>query len=1144
MSLLSYFSVKKKAETVVSSAAVPVAASSPDENAATTAASSAPQLAKRKVSAVPTVKEPNKKPKRVVDDDDDDDGDDRDDAGCVAVERVVRTTTTNDTSLADLQRQVRDEIARVDFDAVAAGTTALELDRFSQRLTGLRASRTALTNDNDNDNDNNDGVDANDDVVDDDDDADVDDKPPKKRGLLAAAASSSSSASTSIKYTPGELQYLALRDANPGVVLAIEIGYKFEFVGEDAEIAHRLLKLAIFARKGSHLLKCCVPTNRIYYHVRRLVIAGFKVGLVRQTETAALKKVSGSKSKTFDRQVDKLFTRATFVGTDDIDPLEAREDTESGGYVMLLREEATAADGTARFAFVALHTSTGEVVYDHFDDVFLRTELDTRLELLDPKELLLARGGLSAQTQALIAHRSGFSFDADNDGGGGAAVAAKREQRGRLRVEQLPPAWFDVAAAGVVIKDYCLEIDAGSGANRAAAAAAAADADEDDATEEVPGLQRGGPVDATAAADADVAALAALPQLSLVCVAALLTYAKQLRHLGPLLRCHENYRRFSSDASGAVCHVPGAAARNLELFESNTPGLGTHGTLLGHLDRTLSALGSRELQRWLQAPLADAARIRERQAAVALLRPGSDRVDCLQELLKVLKRAPDIERGLARLYNRSCNPSAFVKLLDAFVQVLDALPSAAAAQRQFAASPYLVRLLDGGGQAAAVRACIAEALAALSRDGAKDNDMQRLFVPHCPLFPDVTALTASIADVTQQLNTTHLNEARRIVSVPTLAYKTVSQQEYLLEVTLTQKSRVPADWTLISSTKQCARYRSAAISKAFDELQRARERLTIAASAAWRVFQARFAARFGVLRAVVSSVATIDALLALAEVAALPNYVQPTIEAAGDEPLFEARDSRHPVLEALDLSATVSGSSAYVPNDIAIGAPSDAAPHNRRCLVVTGANMAGKSAYVRQVATLALMAQIGSFVPAASMRLRPFDGVFVRMGASDNLAAGHSTFFVELHETSTMLQRATPRSLLLLDELGRGTSTTDGTAIAHATLDHVARGVRAACLFVTHFPSIGVELERDLPRVVGNFHMAFVAHEADADGVPRISFLYKLRQGVASSSFGLNVARMAGLSSDILRVALDRSDAMQSAETVTQFVHQVILASK
>ena len=201
----------------------------------------------------------------------------------------------------------------------------------------------------------------------------------------------------------------------------------------------------------------------------------------------------------------------------------------------------------------------------------------------------------------------------------------------------------------------------------------------------------------------------------------------------------------------------------------------------------------------------------------------------------------------------------------------------------------------------------------------------------------------------------------------------------------------------------------------------------------------------------------------------------------------------------------------------------------------------GKSSYVRQVATLALLAQLGSYVPVESMRLRPFDGIYVRMGASDSLSAGHSTFFVELHETSSMLARATSRSLLLLDELGRGTSTADGTAIAHATLSHVATQLRAACLFVTHYPQIGVELASTEPDIVTNAHLGYheqTQTDEDGESVQNITFLYKLTPGVAPASYGLNVARMAGLDSAILKSAARVSQKLQEAGDNNALMHK------
>ena len=302
----------------------------------------------------------------------------------------------------------------------------------------------------------------------------------------------------------------------------------------------------------------------------------------------------------------------------------------------------------------------------------------------------------------------------------------------------------------------------------------------------------------------------------------------------------------------------------------------------------------------------------------------------------MLRSLPDLERGVCRVFNGSCSAKDFCALLRAFTSLLDALPASRDVAQQFGSSPFLVRLLDGGGHAARVRESAQAALAVLDEQAAKDGNMQRLFRRPCTEFSEVEELAQSIERTEQALQQQHLAEARQTLKLPTLQYKTVSGQEYLLEVANAATARVPSNWAHVSQTKKVKRYRSPAVVSALAELERARERLTIAVASAWRSFLSRFAQRFAELRGLVSAVATIDALLALADIAALPGYVAPELlDASGhdDGPLLEARAARHPVLETLGAAM---GTNSYVPNDISIGLP-------HRCLVVTGPNMGGKA---------------------------------------------------------------------------------------------------------------------------------------------------------------------------------------------------------
>jgi len=274
-------------------------------------------------------------------------------------------------------------------------------------------------------------------------------------------------------------------------------------------------------------------------------------------------------------------------------------------------------------------------------------------------------------------------------------------------------------------------------------------------------------------------------------------------------------------------------------------------------------------------------------------------------------------------------------------------------------------------------------------------------------------------------------------------------------------------------------------------------------------------------------------------VAALPGYVRPDIVDSATA-VLDIKGGRHPMIEAAWM-----GSGSFVPNDI------DMAAEGPRLYVISGANMGGKSTYIRSMALIVILAQIGSYVPADSARLSVFDAVHTRMGARDALASGQSTFMVELSETNGILRAATPRSLIILDELGRGTSTADGVAIAHATSEYILTHVRACTLFVTHYPLLA-RLEDAYPQLVRNWHMAYVENsptevpiaaaaagtavdEGDASvRVPSITFLFKLAPGPAPSSFGLNVARMAHVSEQVLQRAAVMAQRMRQRNQLQQ----------
>jgi len=314
-------------------------------------------------------------------------------------------------------------------------------------------------------------------------------------------------------------------------------------------------------------------------------------------------------------------------------------------------------------------------------------------------------------------------------------------------------------------------------------------------------------------------------------------------------------------------------------------------------------------------------------------------------------------------------------------------------------------------------------------------------------------------------------------------YVTVAGIEYLIEIENTQLKNVPASWAKISGTKKVSRFHTPEVVRLIRERDQHKEALAAACDKAFATFLTEISNNYQSFRDCVQALATLDCLLSLAAVASQPGYVKPEYT---DEVGITVKQGRHPMVEQLLLDT-------YVPNDI------DLASDRTRALLITGPNMGGKSSYVRQVALIAIMGQIGSYVPAASAELGMLDAVFTRMGAFDNMMAGESTFMVELSETSDILKQATPRSLIVLDELGRGTSTHDGVAIAEAVLDYVVRETKSLTLFITHYQNLSAMAKRFGNGELKNVHMRF---EECGKGGQDITFLYEIGDGMAHRSYG------------------------------------------
>uniref|UniRef100_A0AAY4C5E5 DNA mismatch repair protein MSH3 n=1 Tax=Denticeps clupeoides TaxID=299321 RepID=A0AAY4C5E5_9TELE len=506
--------------------------------------------------------------------------------------------------------------------------------------------------------------------------------------------------------------------------------------------------------------------------------------------------------------------------------------------------------------------------------------------------------------------------------------------------------------------------------------------------------------------------------------------------------------------------------------------------------------------------------IQARQDAVAeILASGSTALPTVRTLLQ---RLPDLERGICSIYHKKCSTQEFYLISSVLARLSAELQTLLPAmQSQLCCSLLRGLLLETPSLLAPAQGF----LRVLNESAAKKGSKTELFTDLSD-FPAIQERKDEMQAVLAEI-LSHRTEIRQTLRNPSLDYVTVSGQEFLIEVKNSMSSTVPANWVKINSTKVVGRYHTPFIVGKYKRLQQLREQLVIDCGREWVNFLHRFGEHYYILRKGVCHLATLDCLFSLAQVAKDNNYCRP--ELSDGKQQIVIREGRHPVIDVL-----LGENDQYVPNDT--GLQGD----GKRAMIITGPNMGGKSSYIRQVALITIMAQMGSFVPARQASIGIMDGIYTRMGASDNISKGRSSFMEELLEASEILHRATSRSLVILDELGRGTSTHDGIAIAYATLEYFIRDVKSLTLFVTHYPPL-CELEKRYPAHVGNYHMAFLLNDwcridpflckAEPEF---ITFLYQLTEGAAGRSYGLNVARLAEIPDPILQTATLKSKELEA----------------
>jgi DNA mismatch repair protein MutS len=556
--------------------------------------------------------------------------------------------------------------------------------------------------------------------------------------------------------------------------------------------------------------------------------------------------------------------------------------------------------------------------------------------------------------------------------------------------------------------------------------------------------------------------------LAIAAAGALLHYVRETQKAAlPHLRGLSTEER-----DGALIMDP-ATRRNLELDESlaGKPEL----TLAGIFDRTATAMGGRMLRRWLHRPLRDHGALRARYQAVATLMEASRHAPIVQSLRAI----GDLERILARVALRSARPRDLVQLRMALA-ALPMLRQLLADLQADTSSPLLRRLLDEFGEHGAELALLERAVAESPPHFLRDGG-----VIAAGYDAELDELRLLGTNTEQFLLDLERRERERTgLSSLKLGFNRV--QGFFIEINRSQADQVPTEYLRRQTVKSAERFITPELKSFEDKVLGARDRALAREKELYEGLLERLTERLPALQTTTGAIAELDVLACFAERASTLDCVQPQLV---DEPVLCIEGGRHPVVERASREP-------FIPNDLKFD-------DGRRMLIITGPNMGGKSTYMRQTALIVILAHIGCYVPAKRAVLGPLDRIFTRIGAADDLAGGRSTFMLEMTETANILHNATDRSLVLMDEIGRGTSTFDGLSLAWACAAFIARRVRAFTLFATHYFEL-TSLADEAPGVA-NVHVEAIEH-GDA-----LVFLHSVKDGPANQSYGLQVAALAGI---------------------------------
>lgn len=838
------------------------------------------------------------------------------------------------------------------------------------------------------------------------------------------------------KFTAFEKQYWEIKSKMWNSIVFFKKGKFYELYEKDAMLGHSLFDLKLANTGRANMQLAGIPEMSFDYWASEFIKKGFKVAKVDQKETLLAKEMkdrdAGKKeAKVIQRELSCVLTGGTLTQ-------DGMLSDDMATYCLAVKQNSNR-DGSNIFGVSFIDTATGAIRLLEFNDDAECTNLETLVNQIKPKEIIVEKNNLSTLATKIIKFNSAENFlwntlKPETEFWDCETTVEEFSKAKYFEAEDLddrshwPPVLLDYA------ENKCIGFSSFGG---------------------------------------------------------LLWYLRSLK-LDHDLVSIGNIEQYDIYKSISTLILDGQTLQNLEIFNNAFDGT-DKGTLFKLINRAVTPFGKRMLKTWVCHPLLDISAINQRLDSVdGLLNDGN-----LMELLSSsLRSLPDLERMLSRIHSGNLRIKDFARVIDSFDNIkklvaqmndeygsVDKLPGALA--KYFQTIPNsLGETVDAWENA-------------FDHTKAIDED---LLIPEPGVEEDFDASLNKQNELEKQLNTL-LRDYKRHYKSQEICYRDSGKEIYLIEVPMKIVKKIPKDWVIMGSTSKVKRYWSPEVKEIVQELMETRELHKVIVENLKSKFYSRFDANYSMWLNTVKAIANIDCIISLALTS--ESFDQPScrpdfIESNMGQVDFE--ELRHPCF----IGGGVSGTKEFIPNDVNLGGD------NANLGLLTGANAAGKSTVLRMTCVAVILAQLGCHVPAISAKLTPIDRIMTRLGANDNIMQGKSTFLVELSETKRILESATPKSLLVLDELGRGGSSSDGFAIAEAVLHHIATHIQSIGFFATHYASLGLPFQNH-PAVKPK-RMAILVDENSRN----VTFLYKLEDGAAAGSFGMNVASMCGINASII----------------------------